>query len=380
MNYVPIPTTHRSRQARLLTARIDLVLVATAVILAITGVVMVYSATRSSLILNGENPHYYLERQLAFMIIGLVAMVVMVAFDYRQLEHVSTIIYLGTLFLLLAVFAVGHSAQGATRWFPIGPFQLQPSEFATLAVIIAIATYCARRPDGLVFRDMVRLVLLAGIPIILVVKQPDLGTGIVMSVVMLVMLGVAGLPGRYLVLLIVGLGLLVIVTLKVGLLHQYQIDRLTSFISPNKPGSSATYNVNQAKNAIGSGGWFGTGLFKGAQTNLSYVPSQQTDFIFSAVGEQLGFMGTAVLIGLYGVVAWRILRTAQLARDNYGRLLCAGVFALMVFSVFENVGMNVGIMPVAGIPLPFLSYGGSSILVFFAAIGLVLNVHMRSVR
>ncbi len=296
------------------------------------------------------------------------------------MEHVSTIIYLGTLFLLLAVFAVGHSAQGATRWFPIGPFQLQPSEFATLAVIIAIATYCARRPDGLVFRDMVRLVLLAGIPIILVVKQPDLGTGIVMSVVMLVMLGVAGLPGRYLVLLIVGLGLLVIVTLKVGLLHQYQIDRLTSFISPNKPGSSATYNVNQAKNAIGSGGWFGTGLFKGAQTNLSYVPSQQTDFIFSAVGEQLGFMGTAVLIGLYGVVAWRILRTAQLARDNYGRLLCAGVFALMVFSVFENVGMNVGIMPVAGIPLPFLSYGGSSILVFFAAIGLVLNVHMRSVR
>ncbi|HWF22298.1 MAG TPA: rod shape-determining protein RodA [Acidimicrobiales bacterium] len=380
MNYVPIHATRRSRQAHLVTARIDVLLACTAVLLSIIGVVMVYSATRSQLILHGDDPRYYLKRQLLFMIIGVVVMVVMTLFDYRRLEHVSTLIYLGTLFLLVAVLAVGSTALGAQRWFPIGPFQLQPSEFATLAVIITFATYCARRPEGLVFKDMVRLVLMAGIPIVIIIKQPDLGTGIVMSMILLVMLGAAGLPGRYLLLLVVGLVVLVLVTLQVGLLQHYQIERLTSFISPNKASTQATYNVTQAKNAIGAGGWFGTGLFKGAQTNLAYVPSQQTDFIFSAVGEQLGFVGTAAILGLFGLVAWRILRTAQLARDNYGRLLCTGVFTLIVFSVFENVGMNMGIMPVAGIPLPFLSYGGSAIVGFFAAVGLVLNVHMRSVR
>ncbi|HEX4246006.1 MAG TPA: rod shape-determining protein RodA [Acidimicrobiales bacterium] len=363
-----------------MTARIDVLLICTTVVLAFVGVVMVYSATRGKLALAGEDPRYYLKRQLAFVIIGVLVMVAMTLFDYRRLEHVSTLIYLGTLFLLVAVLAIGSSAQGAQRWFPIGPFQLQPSQFATLAMIIAFSTYCARRPEGLVFRDMVRLVLMAGIPIIIVIKQPDLGTGIVMSIILLVMLGAAGLPGRYLLLLVAVLVILVLVTLQVGLLQHYQIERLTSFISPNKASQTATYNVTQAKNAIGSGGWFGTGLFKGAQTNLAYVPSQQTDFIFSAVGEQLGFVGTGVILGLFGVVAWRILRTAQLARDNYGRLLCTGVFTLIVFSVFENVGMNMGIMPVAGIPLPFLSYGGSAILGFFAAIGLVVNVHMRSVR
>ena len=173
---------------------------------------------------------------------------------------------------------------------------------------------------------------------------------------------------------------LVLAALNLGLLQHYQIERLTSFISPNGASQAATYNVTQAKEAIAVGGIFGQGLFHGALTNLAYVPEQQTDFIFSAVGEQLGFVGAGALLLAYGVVAWRVLRTAQLARDSYGRLLCAGIFALLVFSVFENVGMNMGIMPVTGIPLPFLSYGGSATIGFFAAIGIVVSVHARSVR
>jgi rod shape determining protein RodA len=313
------------------------------------------------------------------MVIGVLVMVALALIDYRRLEEISTLLYVGILLALVAVLATPER-QGAQRWFPLGPLQLQPSEFATLVLIIAIATYCSRRPEGLDFRDLIRLVLMAALPILLVFKQPDLGTAIVMTVILLVMLAVAGMPGRYLLLLIAGAVLLVLFALNVGLLQHYQIERLTSFISPNGASQTSTYNVAQAKEAIANGGVFGKGLFHGSLTNLAYVPSQQTDFIFSAVGEQLGFVGGGVLLLLYGVVAWRVLKTAQLARDSFGRMLCAGAFALIVFSVFENVGMNMGIMPVAGIPLPFLSYGGSAMIAFFAAVGITVSVHARSVR
>jgi rod shape determining protein RodA len=377
VNYVHAHTADRTRRSF---AKFDIILVGTTMVLALLGVVMIYSATRGKLILQGVDPHYFLKRQLIFMVLGAVVMVALALFDYRRLEQVSTVLYIGTICALAGVYVIGSSALGAQRWYSFGPFQLQPSEFATLTVTIAIATYCSRRPEGLVFRDMVRLVLLAGVPMLLIIKQPDLGTGIVVSVILVVMLTVAGMPARFLVLLIVSAVIVVIIALQAGLLQKYQIDRLTSFISPNAAGSAASYNVTQAKDAIGAGGLFGKGLFRGAQTNLSYVPSQQTDFIFSAVGEQVGFVGSSILLFLYGVVAWRVLRTAQMARDTFGRLLCSGVFALLIFSVFENVGMNLGIMPVAGIPLPFLSYGGTAVVVFLAAIGLTISVHARSVR
>ena len=377
MTYVHAHASARPAQQL---GRFDPVLVGTSVLLALIGVVMIYSATRAKLALAGEDPRYYLKRQLVFVVIGMVVMVAVALFDYRRYEQISTALYVLTLLALMGVYVVGKSALGAQRWYPLGPLQVQPSEFACLTVIIAVATYCARRPEGLEFRDLVVLVLLAGVPILLIIKQPDLGTGIVLSIILVVMLAVAGMPGRYLLLLIVAAFVVVVVALKAGLLQKYQIERLTSFISPNAAGSTASYNVSQAKDAIGAGGLFGKGLFKGAQTNLSYVPSQQTDFIFSAVGEQVGFVGSSILLLLYGVVAWRVLRTAQQARDSYGRLLCSGVFALLIFSVFENVGMNLGIMPVAGIPLPFLSYGGTAVIVFFAAVGLTVSVHARSTR
>jgi rod shape determining protein RodA len=364
---------------RHLSVRFDLVLALTTLILGAVGLVMIYSATRGKLALNGLDPHYYLKRQAAFMVIGVVVGIALALIDYRRLEQISTVLYVGIVLALLAVLAT-PAHQGSQRWFSLGPLQLQPSEFATLVLIVAIATYCSRRPEGLDFRDLVRMVLMSVVPILLVIKQPDLGTAIVMTVILMVMLAVAGMPARYLLLLFAGAAIVVLIALNVGLLQHYQIERLTSFISPNGASQSATYNVTQAKDAIAVGGIFGQGLFHGALTNLSYVPSQQTDFIFSAVGEQVGFVGSAVLLLAYGVMAWRVLRTAQLARDSYGRLLCSGIFALLVFSVFENVGMNMGIMPVTGIPLPFLSYGGSAIIGFFAAIGIVISVHQRSVR
>jgi rod shape determining protein RodA len=378
VNYAPATVAARPR-IRSLSARFDVVLVGCTVLLGLIGVVTVYTATKGKLALAGEDPRYFLKRQAIFLVIGGAVMVAMALFDYRRLEQVSTVLYIGILVALVAVLAT-PARLGAQRWFPLGPIQLQPSEFATVVLIIAIATYCSRRPEGLEFRDLVRMVLMAGLPILLVFKQPDLGTAIVMSVILLVMLAVAGMPGRYLLALIAAAVLLVLFAVNVGLLQKYQIDRLTSFISPNGASQAATYNVAQAKEAIAHGGMFGRGLGHGALTNLAYVPEQQTDFIFSAVGEQVGFVGASVLLAIYGVVAWRVLRAAQLARDNLGRLLCTGIFALLVFSVFENVGMNMGIMPVTGIPLPFLSYGGSAMIVFMAAIGITASVNSRSAR
>jgi rod shape determining protein RodA len=378
VNYAPAIAASRSRH---LSARFDPILLGTSLILALTGVVMIYSATKGKLALAGEDPRYFLKRQALYMILGIAVMVVVALFDYRRLEQISTVLYVGIVVALLAVLSpVGSTALGSARWFSLAGIQIQPSEFATLVLIIAVATYCTRRPEGLDFRDLVRMVLMSVVPILLVIKQPDLGTAIVMVVILMVMLAVAGMPGRYLVLLIVGAATVVIMALNFGLLQHYQIERLTSFISPNGANQNVTYNVTQAKEAIAVGGIFGQGLFHGALTNLAYVPEQQTDFIFSAVGEQLGFVGAGALLLVYGVLAWRVLRIAQLARDTYGRLLCSGIFALLVFSIFENVGMNMGIMPVTGIPLPFLSYGGSATIGFFAAIGIVISVHSRSVR
>jgi len=378
---VTYTTDTLATRSRHVTAKIDPILLVTTGVLALTGIVMIYSATKGKLALAGIDPHYYLKRQLTFFAISLVVLVAVSLFDYRKWEQLATVLYVGIVLALLAVLSpIGSHALGSQRWFSLGPLQLQPSQFATLVLIIAIATYCARRPEGLEFRDLVRMVLMAALPILLIIKQPDLGTAIVCTVILLVMLAVAGMPGRYLVLLIVGAVVIVVVALNLGLVKHYQIQRLTSFISPNSASQDVTYNVNQAKTAIAHGGIFGQGLFKGAQTNLAYVPEQQTDFIFSAVGEQLGFVGAGVLLVLYGILAWRILRTAQMAKDAFGRLLCSGVFAMVMFSVFENVGMNMGIMPVAGIPLPFLSYGGSAMIGFMAGIGIVTSVNYRSSR
>jgi rod shape determining protein RodA len=363
---------------------VDPFLVAAAIAASVIGVIMVYTATRGVLLLAGTSPTHYLKRQAAFVVIGILVMAGVGFFDYRRLEQFGMAIYGLTIAVLLVVMVphLGSHTLGSARWFNIGPLQIQPSEFAVLGLVIAVATYCSRRPEGLTWKDVLKVLVLGAVPIGLVMAQPDLGTGIIMSLVLLVLLVVAGLPTRVLVILLLGAAGLVALVLSVGLLHHYQIERITSFLDQSTPHPTAAlkqevYNLRQAKDAIGAGGLLGTGLFHGVQTNLGYVPEQQTDFIFTAIGEQLGFVGAVGVLALLFFIAWRVLRAGQLARDTFGRLICAGVFTFIAFSTFQNAGMTMGIMPITGIPLPFISYGGTAVIAFFAGVGLSLSVFAR---
>ena len=350
------------------------------------GCLMIYTATRDQLQAQGISPTYYAKKEAIFLIIGLAVMVGVAAFDYRRLRDWAILLYGGTLLMLLAVYAVGHKSRGAQAWFQIGSYQLEPSEFAKIGLILALAAYCASAKGRISGRALMVLLVLSGIPFLLIYKQPDLGSALVLAAVMVAILLIGGASARHLALLGILAVALSFGVVHFGVLKTYQKDRLTAFANaPSQPNASllATsaganeYNVAEAKIADSNGGFFGQGLGKGTQTNLSYVPEQRTDFIFTAVAEQLGLVGSAFLLFLFALVIWRTWRTAVLSRDLFGTLVCVGVLAMVAFQVFENIGMAIGIMPVAGIPLPLMSYGGSSEIATLAAVGLVLSVRMR---
>ena len=360
---------------------IDLGLAGGLITLGLFGVVMIYSATRQLMLNAGDNPHYYFERQLLFVIIGIVIMFVIAHMDYRRFESAATPLYVCGLLGLAGVFLVGQTALGAQRWYSLGFIQIQPSEFTVLFIILAVATYCQRRPEGLTMYDVFRLLLMGGTPLLMIAAQPDLGTAIIIVITVSAIMVVAGVPPRFMTLLAVVGSIGAVSAVYFDLLHRYQINRLFSFINPNSKNpklQTLLYEVNNAKSAIGSGGIHGSGLFRGMQTVLGYVPEQRTDFIFTAVGEQLGFIGTSLVILLLAFVAWRMFVIGRNAKDTMGRLICLGVFIFFAFSCFENIGMTMGIMPVTGIPLPLLSYGGSAAVVFFAGGGAVLSVSRRT--
>ncbi|MEY2404068.1 MAG: rod shape determining protein RodA [Acidimicrobiaceae bacterium] len=352
---------------------LDLVLVGCVVAVSCLGALMVYSATR------GPVPPYsltFLEKQALYVLIGFGVLAVTVAVDYRHFRDWALLLYSGACALLLFVVSpLGSKSNGAQSWFQLGPFQLQPSEFAKLGLILAIANLASQFYGETDRRRLFALLGVAGLPLLLIMLQPDLGTGLVLAVITAGVLLIAGASAKHLVALVVVAVLGATVMLNSSILAQYQKDRLTSFTHQDE--GLGTYNTNQSKITIGAGGTFGAGLFKGNQTRLQNVPEQHTDFVFTAVGEQLGFVGSATLLALFCIIAWRVWRTAQLARDEFGMLVCVGVLSLFMFQIFENVGMTMGIMPVTGIPLPLVSYGGSSTIAEFFALGLVLNVHMR---
>jgi rod shape determining protein RodA len=358
---------------------VDLVLVGCIAAVAALGCLMIFSATR------GRNPADYntseLFKQLLFMGVGAGAMLITASIDYRRYREFAPIAYGGILLMLLLVISgLGQEQRGTQAWFPIGPFHLQPSELAKIVVIVTLASVIANFDGELDAGRLVAVLGTVGIPMGLILLQPDLGTALVFVAVGMGMLLIGGARVRHIILLTaVGAGGAFII-LNSGMLEDYQQCRLSSFLDRENDvcvEAGADYNVDQAEIAIGSGGFLGKGPFNGTQTRLDIVPEQHTDFIFTAVGEELGFVGSGTLIALLGVIAWRIWRTAQMSRDPLGTLVCVGVLAMFVFQVFENIGMTMGIMPVTGIPLPFMSYGGSSTLTAFIAMGLVLNVHMR---
>jgi len=360
--------------------RLDLGLLWGLMALGIIGAFMIYSATRQPMLNAGYNPHYYLERQGLFVVLGIIVMYVISMFDYRRFEILATPLYVISLVALAGVFVVGQSSLGAQRWYNLGIIQIQPSEFTVLILILAVATYCHRRPEGLTMYDVVRILVMGGTPLAMIVLQPDLGTAIIIVLVISAMMVIAGVPPRFMSFLAVVGSIGVAGSIYFDLLHKYQVDRFVSFLNQNSTNPALApliYEVSNAKSAIGSGGLTGAGLFKGLQTVLGYVPEQRTDFIFTAIGEQLGFIGSVLIVLLLAFVAWRMFMIGRMAKDTMGRVLCLGVFIFFAFSCFENIGMTMGIMPVTGIPLPFLSYGGSAVLVFYAAGGLVLSVSRR---
>jgi rod shape determining protein RodA len=364
----------------------DLVLATAVVAISAFGALMIYTATRVQLQAEGLPAHYYVKKQLIFIAVGVVVMLAVAAIDYRHYRDWAALFYPGAVVILLGVLAVGHKSRGSQAWFQFGSYQMEPSEFAKIALIVALASFCAAYKGKLSGRAIVAVLFLAAIPFALVYRQPDLGTALVLAAVLVAVLLIAGAKASHLVVLALIAVFGAFGVVHFGVLKTYQKDRLTAFVtSPDNPKAATLasaaganqYNIAESKITISNGGLTGKGIGKGTQTNLSYVPEQRTDFIFTAVGEQVGLAGSATLLLLFAIVVWRTWRAATLARDLVGTLICVGVLAMLVFQIFENIGMTMGIMPIAGIPLPFMSYGGSALIASFAGVGLVLNVWMR---
>lgn len=359
---------------------LDWVLLVAALIASVLGVLLVWSATRADVGLA------LAARQSVFVVLGVVAALVVALADLRQLRAVTPWVYLVAVGALVAVLTpLGSTVNGSRSWIALpGGFTLQPAEIAKLALVVALALLLTTRPGagraGPRDQAVALALLVAAVPLLLVLTQPDLGSAVVLGALAVGVVAVSGAKARW----VVGLAALgaagVAVVLAGGVLQDYQRDRLVAFADPGADPRGIGYQTRQVRIAIGSGGMLGRGLFSGAQTQGGYVPYDHTDFVFSVAGEELGFAGATLLVGLLGVVLWRAVRTGLAAHDEFGLLVAGGVTCWLAFQVFTNVGMNLGIMPVTGLPLPLVSYGGSGTLAAWAAVGLLLNVRRASSR
>ena len=362
---------------------LDWLLMAATLALVVLGTLLVWSATSTRADLTGGDANAYLRKQLVNVAIGAVLMVAVMAIDHRWVRILAPVAYLASIAGLVLVLVAGSTINGSRSWLQVGGMSVQPSEFAKLAVVIGMALVVAERTERRWGRtvgslEVVAMLAIAGIPAVLILLQPDLGTMLVLTATVFGVLAVAGAGRWWLVGLTLGgvAGAVVAVTL--GVLKPYQVDRFLAFTDPGLDPRGAGYNTEQARIAVGNGGLFGQGLFEGSQTRSGFVPEQHTDFIFTVAGEELGLVGAGLLILLVSVVIWRALAISAAAGDLFGRVAAAGIACWWGFQAFQNIGMCLGIMPVTGVPLPFVSYGGSSLFAGMLALGLLQNIHLRS--
>ena len=347
------------------------------------GTLLVYAATRDWYAASGLDPEYYLKRHVINIVIGILLAWGTTVIDYRMLRAYTPIVWgLGVIGLTAVLIpGIGSEVNGAQAWIPLpGGFQIQPAELAKISIIVGMSMLLSEyrhESDEPTNRDVIQALLIAAIPVGLILLQPDMGTVFIISISVVAMIGASGAPTRWVV------GILLVALLggfgatKLGVIKEYQVKRLQSFVDPNADSQGAGYQLRQARITVGSGGFLGTGLFDGPQTNGRFVPAQQTDFIFTVAGEQLGFLGSGFILLLYLTILMRAFSIARRSTDAFGRLVCVGVLTWFAFQTFENIGMTLGLMPMTGVPLPFLSYGGSSMFANLIGFGLLQNVYAR---
>ena len=361
---------------RRLIRNLDFPLIIAVLIMCGIGLVFVYSATHGG-VGHGQpiDPFSFVKRQLAAFFVGIACVMVILTIDYNLVRRAHYFLYWGTIALLVLVLVFGRRVSGAERWLKIGPAVVQPSEMAKIAVILTLSNRLADADMNSRY-DLIIAFLHVALPTGLVLLQNDLGTAIVFVGITIAMLFVAGMRPRDL-LAIIAIGALASPVVFFLGLKDYQRARILTFINPYADPTGTGYNVIQSTIAIGSGGFFGKGLFRSTQVRLNFLPAHHTDFIFSVIGEELGFLGGVAVLAVYAVILWRCLQTAAVAKDTFGQLVAAGVASMILIHVLINVGMTMSLMPVTGIPLPFVSYGGSSLVANLIAIGFVLNINMR---
>ena len=347
------------------------------------GTLLVYAATRDWYAANDLDPQYYLKRHVINIVIGILLAWGTTVIDYRMLRAYTPIVWgLGVIGLTAVLIpGLGSEVNGAQAWIPLpGGFQIQPAELSKISIIVGMSMLLSEyrhENDEPTNRDVIQALLIAAIPVGLILLQPDMGTVFIISISVVAMIGASGAPTRWVV------GLLLVAlwggfgAAKLGVINDYQVKRLQSFVDPNADSQGAGYQLRQARITVGSGGFLGTGLFDGPQTSGRFVPEQQTDFIFTVAGEQLGFLGSGFILLLYLTIIMRAFSIARRSTDAFGRMVCVGVLSWFAFQTFENIGMTLGLMPMTGVPLPFLSYGGSSMFANMIGFGLLQNVYAR---
>lgn len=360
---------------------IDWTLLVPVVLLSVIGVFAIYSATFWKV--EGD-PYWFTVRQVIYLVLATVVLVAVMTFDYTLLRERAFFLYGCVLVALLLVLSVGAIRGGARLSFDFGFFAFQPAEFAKPAVLLALAAYVSEtRDETLDYTQFVRGMVILGIPTALIIVQPDLGSAFVLIIGSLCIFVMAGAKLRYLALM-TGLTIATVAAAVVaGIVDRYQLRRIEAFINQNSTDEGLqqfVFQVRYAKRAVSTGGWFGKGYLDAPLTNGKFVPVQQSDFIFSAVAEQFGMIGGGLVLGLFGLLLFRIWRVAHMSKDMFGTYLCVGIFGVVAWHTFQNIGMTMGIVPVTGVPLPFVSYGGSSLIAFAIMIGLVESVHMRRMR